>query len=105
MQARFSRLRASAYCVLLNRNASAFLNRKALSANPLSREKSSTLNEEILPFIKAEDAGGLAPVKDDNEDEGQKIKFKAGLHSVPLLRNSKSLAACSHRINHYLLKR
>ena len=86
IRTRFSQHRASAYRVLLNRNASAFLNRKALSANPLSREKSSTLNEGLLPFIKAEDAGGLAPVKDDNDEKGQKIKFKAGSYSTPLLK-------------------
>ena len=88
MRARFSRRRASAYCVLLNHNATAFLNRKALSAKALRREKSSTLNAGILTFIKAEDAGGLAPVKDDNAGKGQKTKFKAGLHSVPLLKRS-----------------
>ena len=86
MRVRFSRHRASAYCVLLNHNATAFLNRKALSANALRREKSSTLNAGILAFIKAEDADGLAPVKDDNNEKGQKAKFKAGLHGVPLLK-------------------
>ena len=75
MQVRFSRHRASAYCVLLNRNATAFLNRKALSAKALRREKFSTLNAGILTFIKAEDAGGLSPVKDDNAEKGQKNKF------------------------------
>ena len=48
-------------------------------------EKSSTLNEEILLFIKAEDANGLAPVKDDNAKEGQKIKFKAYSYGSPML--------------------
>ena len=86
MRARFSRRRTPAYCVLLNRNATAFLNRKALSANALRREKSSTLNAGILAFIKAEDAGGLSPVKDDNAEKGQKNNFKAGVHSVPLLK-------------------
>ena len=103
MRARFSRHRASAYCVLLNRNTTVFLNRKALSAKALWREKSLTLNAVILTFIKAEDAGVLTHVKDDNAEKWQKIKFKAGWHSVPLLRNSKSFAVCSQRINHYLL--
>ena len=88
VRARFSRHRASAYCVLLNHNATAFLNRKALSAKALSREKSSTLNEKNLHFIKAEDADGLAPVKDDNAEKGQRIKFKANSHSLPLLKRS-----------------
>ena len=88
MRARFSRRRAGAYCVLLNHNATAFLNRKALSAKALRREKSPTLNAEILTFIKAEDAGGLVPVKDDNAEKGQNNKFKSGLHSVPMLKHS-----------------
>ena len=64
----------------------AFLNRKALSAKALCREKSSTSNAEILSFIEAEDAGGLSPAKDDNEDKGQKIKFKAGSYNSPQLK-------------------
>ena len=72
---------------MLNHNATAFLNRKALSANALSREKSSTLYAEILFFIKAADAGGLTPVKDGNAEKGQKIKFKAGLNNSPLLKH------------------
>ena len=93
---RFSRHRASAYCVLLNHNTKVFLNRKALSAKALRREKSSTLNAEILHFIKAADAGGLAPVKDGNAEKGQKIKFKAGSYISPLLKESPELAAeCS----------
>ena len=80
---------------MLNRNATAFLNRKALFAKALSREKSSTLNEGLLPFIKAEDTGGLAPAKDDNAEKGEKNEFKADAYSVPSLRNSKSLAICS----------
>ena len=69
----------------------AFLNRKALSANALSREKSSTLNAEILSLIEEEDAGGLSPTKDDSEDKGQKIKFKAGSYCVLLLIRSSAL--------------
>ena len=85
MQARFSHRRASAYCVLLNHNATAFLNRKALSANVLRREKSSTLNAGILSFIKAADADGLAPIKDNNAEKGQKDKIKACLYDSPML--------------------
>ena len=91
MQARFSRRRASAYRVLLNRNATAFLNRKALSAKALRREKSSTLNAEILSFIEAEDADGLSPVKDDNNDNGQKIQFKAGSYNSAQLKAYRSM--------------
>ena len=91
IRTRFSRHRAGAYCVLLNHNATAFLNRKALSARALSREKSSTLNEEDLSFIKAEDAGGPAPVKDDNAEKGQRTEFKAGSYSVPLLKRGEKL--------------
>ncbi len=85
IRTRFSRHRASAYRVLLNHNATAFLNRKALSAKAQSREKSSTLNEGNLPFIKAEDTGGLTPAKDDNAEKGQRLEFKAGTYSGPLL--------------------
>ena len=61
----------TAFCSITIRKYSSIA--KPCKANALSREKSSTLNEEILPFIKAEDAGGLTPVKDDNEDEGQNL--------------------------------
>ena len=86
VRTRFSQRKASAYRVLLNHNTTVFLNRKALSAKALRCEKSSTLNAGILFFIKAKDAGGLSPVKDDNEEKGQNNKFKAGTHSVPLLQ-------------------
>ena len=76
----------SAACVLLNHNASAFFNRKALPAKARRREKSSTLNAEILSFIEAEDADGLTPVKDDNKDNGQKIQFKAGSYNSAQLK-------------------
>ena len=81
----------SAACVLLNHNASAFFNRKALPAKALRREKSSTLNAEILSFIEAEDADGLSPVKDDNKDNGQKIQFKAGSYNSAQLKNEEEL--------------
>ena len=45
-----------------------------------------TLSAEILPLVEAEDAGGLAPVKDDNKEQGQKLKLKAGSYSSPQLR-------------------
>ena len=83
---RFSALTAPVCCVLLNHNATAFLNRKALPTNAVKAEKSSTLNAGILSFIKTEDAGGLAPVKDDNAEKGQKIKFKACLRGSPMLK-------------------
>ena len=85
IRTRFSDFTAPVCRVLLNHNTTVFLNRKALPTNPVKTEKSSTLNEEILIFVKAEDAGGLAPVKDDNEDRGQKIKFEAGSYSSPQL--------------------
>ena len=66
----FSAPTAPVCCVLLNHNTTVFLNHKALPTNAVKAEKSSTLNEEILSFIKAKDAGGLTPIKDDNEEKG-----------------------------------
>ena len=76
----------TAFCSITMRQHSSIA--KPCEAKALRCEKSSTLNAGILSFIKAKDAGGLAPVKDDNAEKGQKIKFKAGSYSVPLLKRS-----------------
>lgn len=100
MRMRFSDFTAPVCRVLLNHNTKVFLNRKALLTNTVKAEKSSTINAEILPFTKTEDAGGLAPVKDDNDEKGQNDKFKAhlyGSHMLKLIVNiSKGLNINEH---------
>ena len=94
---RFSSPTAPVCCVLLNHNTTVFLNRKALPTNPVKTEKSSTLNAGILAFIKAEDAGGLAPAKDDNIEKEQKTKFKACSYGSPMLKQSSFSSQQKHR--------